>query len=210
MEDIYCDELEAFYKGMRSVAPDAELIAWNYGHGQAELNKRILKKLNPEIKFLDTFEHDGKKEICGRIRTIDEYSISYIGPSKPFQTLQQYAAEHKKQLYAKLQLGATFESAAMPYVPVPASPYRKFRELQKSRIKGVMLSWIIGGFPSIMHKASGEASFLPLADENDFIKRLAAIQWGEKYSAQITKAWTHFFNAYDLIRSQVRSFTSAR
>ncbi len=198
MEDIYCDELDAFYKGMSSVSPDAELIAWNYGHKQMELNQKILKKLNPEIRFLDTFEHDGKKEICGKTRTIDEYSISYIGPSAPFKTLQECAKKNQKQLYAKIQLGASFETPSMPYVPVPASPYQKFREMHKNGIQGVMQSWIIGGFPSIMHKAAGEAAFLPMLGEDAFIKRLAAIGWGEKYSMQVTEAWTHFFKAYDL------------
>ena len=198
MEDIYCDELDAFHKGMRSVSPNAELIAWNYGHNQMELNQKILKKLNPEIKFLDTFEHDGKKDICGKTRTIDEYAISYVGPSEPFKILQECSEKNKKQLYAKMQLGATYEAASMPYVPVPASPYRKFHHLCKSGIKGVMQSWIIGGFPSIMHKAAGEAAFLPMLGENEFIKRLAAIEWGEKYCVQITEAWTYFFKAYEL------------
>lgn len=198
MEEVYCDELDAFYKGMRSVSSDAELIAWNYGHDQMSLNKRILENLNPDIHLLDTFEHDGDKTICGKTKIIDEYAISYVGPSAPFKELNRSAKEQKKSFYAKIQLGATYEAASMPYVPVPTSPYRKFKQMHELGVKGVMQSWIIGGFPSIMHKAAGEAAFLPLADENEFIKRLAAIEWGEKNAEIVTKAWNFFDNAYDL------------
>lgn len=198
MEDVYCDELDAFYKGMRLVSPDAELIAWNYGHNQMDLNKKILKNLNPDIHFLDTFEHDGKKEICGKTRIIDEYSISYVGPSESFKKLNSSAKKQEKSLYAKIQLGATYEAASMPYVPVPTSPYRKFKRMRELGVEGVMQSWIVGGFPSIMHKAAGEAAFSPLDDEDEFLKRLAAIEWGEDNAERVAEAWRLFNSAYYL------------
>jgi hypothetical protein len=198
MEDIYGDELNAFNKGMRSVSADAELIAWNYGHGQMDLNKKILERIDQDIRFLDTFEHDGEKIIHGETRIIDEYAISYVGPSSPFEELNSHAVGNGKSLYAKIQLGATFETPSMPYVPVPASVYRKFKRMRELGVEGVMQSWIIGGFPSIMHKAAGMAAFLPLEEENAFLERLAAIDWGEDNASVVAEAWSFFHNAYDL------------
>ena len=199
MEDIYCAELASFLTGMRSVSDDTRLIAWNYGHNQMDLNKKILAKIHPDIIFLDTFEHDGKKQICGKTRTIDEYAISYVGPSDPFRELNNQARKYDKSLFAKIQLGATYETPSMPYVPVPTSAYRKFKWMAKHNINGVMQSWIIGGFPSVMHKAAGEAAFAPLEkDETAFLRRLAAIEWGEKQADTVCQAWKIFFKAYDL------------
>jgi len=195
--EVYCTELESFYKGMRSVSADAEMIAWCYGHNQVELNCEILEHLHPDIHFLDTFEHDGKKEICGKLRTINEYSLSYIGPSEPFKNLNEVSKTFNTKLYAKLQLGMTFETPSMPYVPVPTSAYRKFIHLQELGITGVMQSWIIGGYPSIMHKAAGEASFLPQLEEPEFLHRLAAVEWGEDHAENMVQVWNHFYAGYD-------------
>jgi hypothetical protein len=61
-----------------------------------------------------------------------------------------------------------------------------------------MASWIIGGEPSVMLKALGEASFTPLLKEEAFLERLAALDWGQKQARTIVRAWQHFAAGFEL------------
>jgi hypothetical protein len=187
--------LRCFEDGMRSVNPEGEILAWDYAPTPEKL--RVIERVGPRTVWLSCFEHGGRKTICGMPRRINEYSLSYVGPSTIYRQTQRLARRHGKPLYAKLQLGNTYEMSAMPYVPVPGSVYGKFRAMQRISTRGAMVSWIIGGFPSPMLKAAGEASFAPLAGPSVFLRRLAAVEWGEGAAAPVVRAWRHFFRAFD-------------
>ncbi len=185
-------------EGMKSVSPDAEFLAWDYSSISTDVKLRIMENASPDIVWLGCFEHGGRTSRCGKKFVMDEYSLSYAGPSEPFKALAAGARKSRRRIYAKLQIGTTYEQSSLPYIPVPSGVFRKFHSMRRLGVDGAMLSWIIGGFPSLMLKAAGLASFCPVGSEADFIRRLAAIEWGEEVSAPVAAAWRHFFKAYSL------------
>lgn len=58
------------------------------------------------------------------------------------------------------------------------------------------MTWIFGGHPDIMLKASDLALRQPAANLPDFLTRLAALYWGENLANEVTKAWNIFFAAF--------------
>lgn len=195
---ILTDVLNEYQNAMRKVAPAAELIAWSYGLMQSarkEKNK-VIRTMNKDIVWLECFEHNGKKKYFSRFIENEEYSLCYLGPSPEFKSALRKTREQKKKIYAKIQLGTTYEETLVPYLPLPESAYRKCRFISKHDIPGVFMTWIIGGHPDIMLKASDLALRRPTQNMPDFLTRLAAIYWGENLANKVVKAWNAFFVAF--------------
>ncbi len=53
-------------------------------------------------------------------------------------------------------------AASEAELPVPGVVYDKVAAMRQLRVRGAMMSWIIGGYPSMQLKMAGEASFAPL------------------------------------------------
>jgi len=58
------------------------------------------------------------------------------------------------------------------------------------------VGWIIGGSPSLMLKAAGEASSAPLQAKEGFLTRLAGLSCDPECADQVPEAWEHFSRAF--------------
>jgi hypothetical protein len=195
---ILTDVLNECQQAIRKVAPEAELIAWSYGLMRSARKEKnaIIRAMDKDIFWLECFEHNGKKKYFSRFIENAEYSLCYLGPSPEFKSVLQETREQNKKIYAKIQLGTTLEDALVPYLPLPESAYKKCRFIAKHKIPGVFMTWIFGGHPDIMLKASDLALRQPAANLPDFLTRLAALYWGENLANEVTKAWNIFFAAF--------------
>ncbi|MDD5483315.1 MAG: hypothetical protein PHP98_06650 [Kiritimatiellae bacterium] len=197
--EALADGLNLFYEGMSKVNPSAKMIAWSYGKFDQEANAlkaALVKRINPNIVWLENMEHGGIKKICGKDVSTCEYSLSYEGNSSVFENLAKIARTRNRKMYAKLQIGTTYELSSLPYLPLPQTVHRKFAKMHKFGVSGTMESWIIGGYPSLMLKAAGEAAFAPLPRERPFLERLAGIYWGKTKAKRAAKAWEHFSRTF--------------
>lgn len=198
-EEVLADDLNLFYEGMNAVKPSAKMIAWSYGYFDREataMKASLIKRIHPDIVWLENMEHGGIKKICGKAVHTCEYSLSYEGNSRTFENLAGMAGARGSEMYAKIQIGTTYELSSLPYLPLPPVVYRKFAKMHKLRVSGTMESWIIGGYPSLMLKAAGEAAFAPLPKEGPFLERLAGIYWGKTQARQAVKAWEQFSRTF--------------
>ena len=205
---IQRNSLCAMLRGMREVSPDAELISWLYmPQPQAQKNGppppladwvyEIPADTPEEVILQFNFESGVTREVFGKQLTGGDYWLSAPGPSDRFTRVAEIARRHGTKISAKIQTGTSHELATVPYLPVPSQLYQKFAAMRELGVSHAMLNWIIGSEPGLMNKAAGELSFEPFpADENTFLRSLAALYWQEQHIDAVVAAWLHFSAAY--------------
>jgi len=197
--DVLAEDLKCFAEGIRRLGSNGKCLAWNYWmNPDNELETHtvsplleLIAKTDRDIVWLGNFEHGGTKTLCGREISIDEYSLSFTGPAEPFRRIAQQCSQGGSQLYAKLQLGTTFELSPVPYIPVPGIVFDKFTEMKRLGASGTMLNWIPGGSPSLMLKAAGMAAFHEGAKQ-EFLSDLARCYWPAECADDVAGAWNCF------------------
>ncbi len=192
--------LSAMEAGMREVAPEAELISWPYGQailwGMDE-SMEAASHVPENVTLMHNFESFGGKTQLNKYRRISDYWLSYIGPSNFFKQCAQRAKNKQTKMFAKLQVACSHEVATTQYVPVPGNLYKKYKEMHRLGVSGVMQCWYFGAYPSLMTKAAGELAFAPFPKtEDEFLLKIAQIYWGE-HARETIKAWKLFAESYD-------------
>lgn len=197
--EVLADVLSGMERGMHSVNPDAELISWPYGQyicWGTDLAVDAASHVPPRVILQQNFESSGKARQLGKVRTANDYWLSYIGPSALFRECACAAVKHGNRMSAKLQVGCSHEVATAPWVPVPGHLYRKYKAMHELSVSSAMQCWYFGNYPSLMTKAAGELSFAPFArTEDDFLLTLARRDWGRN-APEVVKAWKHFQRSY--------------
>jgi hypothetical protein len=207
-EEVYAELLSAMARGMHSVNPDAELVAWLYvsqirEHPDCDPNavkdvmRRIAAHVPSSVTLQFNFESNGEELQLGKVRPVLDYTLAHVGPSDLFRDCATAAVRAGASMSAKLQVGCSHEVATIPFVPVPGNIYRKYKILRELGATCVMQSWFFGNYPSLMTRAAGRCSQSPFPEsEEAFLHELAAPQWG-KHAPIVVKAWQKFRDAYN-------------
>jgi len=126
--EVITGVLNTMSAGMNRADPRAKLIAWNWSWDlfYPDPQKEIISSLDRNIVILSGFERGGSKKILGKNRPINEYSLSYIGPSEKFKKVQALAQRTGHRLMAKLQVGTTHELATVPNMPLLGNLYKVY------------------------------------------------------------------------------------
>ncbi|MEN6607659.1 MAG: hypothetical protein ABFD60_10480, partial [Bryobacteraceae bacterium] len=204
--EVIAEDLNCFMEGIRQRSRTAKFLAWGYSGNRASDFRPFASRLHPDIIWLGNFEHDGEKQVHGRRVEVHEYSLSAVGPSKSFATVAGSLAEAGRTAYAKLQIGNSYELSSVPYLPVPATVCDKVTAMRGLGVKGSMMSWIIGGYPSIQLKVAGEACFAPTRTTDETLRRVAALSWGPDQATRVADAWNRFSNAFQLYLCTINAF----
>lgn len=195
---VLADDLNGFMEGIRQASPTAKLLAWGYSGNQATGFTSFLPYLHRDVIWMGNFEHGGEKTVHGKRVEVQEYSLSSVQPSETFANVAREMIQAGRNVYAKLQIGNTYELSTVPYIPVPQIVYGKLAAMRALRVKGAMMSWIIGGYPSPMLKVAGEASFAPLRPMQEVLACAAAGDWGPRQATRVVEAWDRFSRAFQL------------
>ena len=182
-------------EGIRKADTGADFISWTYGHRYwfDDDIKEYVEKVPDDVILMQNFEDRGFNEQLGKERAAFDYWLSYKGPSELFATTAKSAIEHKKELYAKMQVCTSHEIATVPYIPVPGIIYDKYKAARKLGVTGIMECWYFGNYPSIMSKMSGALSFVEeYKNKEEFLIDFAARSFGRSMAKSIAEAW-HFF-----------------
>jgi len=197
---VYREQAEIMYAAMKKHSPESDFLGWFYAPGSrdgsvsANYLAEVQKAWPAECFYLFNFESGGMAEQLGKMRTVFDYSLAYVGPSKQFATMTELCAKKA----AKLQVGCSHEDASVPFIPVPSNLYEKYKFLHEHGVAAVMQCWYFGNYPGLMNKAAGELSFAPFPEsEQVFLERLAAPDWREN-APVVAEAWSHFAAAYRL------------
>jgi len=196
--DVLADDLNCFMEGMRQASTTAKFIAWDCNTTEFSMvtMPQITHRIHKDVIWMGNFEHGAHKTVDGKRVDIAEYSLSSIGPSEAHAAAARAVLGAGRRAYAKLQIGNSYELSSVPYIPVPQVVYDKLAGAQKLGTSGAMISWIIGGYPSLLLKAAGEASFAPLVPRDRALHRLAAVYWGPSQAEPVVRAWEQFSQTF--------------
>lgn len=196
--EVVAEVIRFINDGVRAVSSEAEVIAWNWSWAMFEPDPQegIIKRLPKDVIFMADFERSGKRNILGQTIMIDEYSLSYIGPSPRFMKSLHVAKEQGLKVYAKVQVGTTHEIVTVPNLPLISNLYRKFRQLRALDVSGFLGCWSFGNEFSLNTFAvsqliKGES----LPGENKFLSELAREYFPGCRPRLVVEAWRYFCQA---------------
>ncbi|MCK5844750.1 MAG: hypothetical protein KAG97_08595 [Victivallales bacterium] len=193
--DVTSEVLNLLNAGAKAARKNAEIIAWNWSWGPHQ--SEIIKRLDDSISLMADYERGANRTFVGIKHTLDEYSLSYVGPSERFMEVAGHAG-NERRMYAKLQLGVTHEIATVPYFPVMQKIAQKFLNMKKLGLAGVVECWNFGNILS----RNIEVSNL-FAWENDYEKPedvlvpIAERDFGVEAAPGFLAAWRKFCEATD-------------
>lgn len=160
--------------------------SWSY-----EDTKKGIDALDKDISVMLISENSMEISKADTKSIVIDYSISNVGPSERSKNLLQYAKSRGHKIFAKVQINNSWECSAVPFIPVFDLIKEHIDNLKKVNIDGLMLSWTLGGYPSL------SLDFLDKALDNSFDEKL---WYDEKFgdaSAVIKNAVTLFSKAFE-------------
>ena len=142
--EVYAELAQLISDTMHQYTPDAEYIGWFYAPGQRDGSEQssrlcdIASKFPADCTFMLNFESGGRTHQLGKDRTVQDYSLAFVGPSDTFDRISQLAPKSG----AKLQVGCSHEDASVPYIPVPENLYDKYRFMAKNKAFIILVNHI--------------------------------------------------------------------
>jgi hypothetical protein len=132
---------------------------------------------------------------------IGEYSISAVGPGPRASRHWELARQAGLKTVAKVQVNATWEMSAVPYIPALELVAQHGNNLSQAGVNGLMLSWSLGGYPSANLDLFRRFSSKNMASQSDttekqqvidtIMRETAASHFGEEYAEVIVRdAWS--------------------
>ncbi len=196
--DVVAELITIMNRGIKAASPKADLMVWTWSWAVLEPDPQpnVIAKLPKDVILMSDWERGGTKKVLGKTYPLDEYSLSSIGPSPRYMKQLNLARQRGMRMAAKIQIGATHEFCAVPYLPLPVLLAEKFRRIAKAGVDGYLGCWIFGGDVSPMSKLAGKMSRKPAPEPTVAVKELAVEEYGEQSAASVVKAWKHFAKAW--------------
>ncbi|MCM8785004.1 MAG: hypothetical protein NC827_02150 [Candidatus Omnitrophica bacterium] len=197
--EVVSEIITLINKGIKDANPKAKVIAWNWSWYiiEPDPQENLISKIPKDVIILGDFERGGYKKILGKRLEIDEYSLSYTGPSPRFKKLFYIAKKRGMKVIAKLQIGSTHELVTVPYIPVLYKIAEKLYKLKKIDADGYLGCWIFGGNISPMSKVAGKISISPFLSPVKAVKQVAIEEFGKKQAEYVIKGWKLFSYAWN-------------
>ena len=144
--EIVSEIVGLIHSGFAAAGNGAKVIAWNWSWNMYEPDpqREIVKSLPRDVMLMAGFERGGTKIILGKRRIIDEYAISYAGPSERFVESLNTARRRGMKTMAKLQINTTHELGVAPNLPLIGALYDKARAMRRLGLKSYMGCWNFG------------------------------------------------------------------
>jgi len=196
--EIISEIITLMRDGIRAASDSMEILAWNWSWTfyYEKPCREIIERLPKDVILMLGFERGGTQDYCGRKNAIvNEYSISYAGPSEQCQEAFIAANECGLRTATKLQFGTTHELATVVSLPLIANIFRKANFMRLNNMLGFMGCWNFGNMLSANTAAfnyflSKDAP----TDEVEALKAFASNYMPGCNPAEAAKAW-HVFGA---------------
>jgi hypothetical protein len=186
----------AIRDGVHRSKPDAKVIVWDWGwngHGDAADHIAVM----PDDTWLSSVSEWGLPIERGGIKThVGEYSISAVGPGPRAARHWKLAKERGLKTIAKVQFNNSWELAAVPYIPVLDLVAEHCRNLAGADVDGIMLSWTLGGYPSMNLEVAQRFSSNPTSTVDEVLREIATEHFGDKGAPHARAAWKSFSDAF--------------
>ncbi len=196
--------LTAIYESATSVDPDIKVIAWTWAWESFMSNDEIDECINslPEGIIIQTCSEAKKAFNVGGVEgVVDDYSMSIIGPSEFSKKVWDHSLNRGHEICAKVQVNVTWECSTLPFLPVFDLVREHMTNLNSEGVQHTMLSWTLGGCPSVNLKIATECLNDPSYEK---YKELLKQEYGE-FSEIVERAAHLFSNAFKEFPFHIRS-----
>jgi hypothetical protein len=193
--DILAGVNAAIEAGVHRANPDAKVIVWDWGWPDA-WSADIIAHLPKNVWFMSVSEWGVPLDRGGIHTTVGEYSMSAIGPGPRATDHWALARKASLKTVAKVQVNNTWECSAMPYLPVLDLVAEHAHRLASAHVDGLMLSWSLGGYPSLNLQVASQALANPNAPVDGILNQAAQDSFGPAAAPHVRRAWTLFSHAF--------------
>lgn len=191
-EKIIADVIAAMERGMHSAAPEAKMIAYDWGWSRAPgesdnapFKQAVLDLLPRNVYICSVSEWGLHTKVGGVEQYLVDYSISQVGPSEETLATWEHAQKRGIPITAKVQINNSWELSAVPSIPAVYLVDEHLNALKKAGVSGLMLSWTLGGFPG------GNLELLSATPEE-----IAAAKYHPSLAKKVCLAWRQFSEAF--------------
>ncbi len=197
--EIISEVITLMRDGIRAVSDTMEILAWNWSWTfyYEKPCREVIERLPKDVILMLGFERGGKQNYCGRKdAVVDEYSISYAGPSEQCREALAAAKECGLRVATKLQFATTHELATVVNLPLIGNLFRKADFMRRNNIIGFMGCWNFGNMLSA--NTAGLNYFLSKeapADETTALQTFASNYMPGCNPNEAMKAWYKFAEA---------------
>ena len=181
--------------------PKPRVLAWNWSWSlwYPDPQPEVIAALPTGVELMADWERGGARVQVGREVAVDEYSLGYVGPGKRFTASAEEGRQRGKPVFAKMQLGTTFELATVPNLPLIRSLFRKLCALREHGVAGIMGTWNIGCTRTLNRAVVGLfCRDNPGVDAEDtFLRRVCSEYFGAVDADMVLGAWANFSGAFE-------------
>ena len=162
------------------VNENIKVFAWSWGWN--EHSEDIIRHLPKDVILMSQSELHIPTDIGGVKSKVIDYSMSIIGPGENAKREWALARELGLETAAKVQINTTWEASTVPSLPVFPSIEKHMEGLKAEKVKHLLLSWTLGGYPgiNIAHAAKYFYENVSAEGENELL-RLAADKFSEAF-----------------------------
>lgn len=197
--EVVAESIRDMAEGVWAANPQAKFIVWDWSWhsvlGEAA-PEQIAAQLPKGAGLMADFERGTRIERGAIPMTVDEYSISIVGPSPRARLRGEQARRFGLDYFAKIQLSTTWECGTVPFIPVPALLARKAVAMREAGVTGVMATWTLGSYPSPNTEAFAVALWNPQLSEDAVLRRVAARRYGPDAVESTVRGWSKLSNAF--------------
>jgi len=195
--EVVSEIITLINKGVKDANKNADVIAWSWSWNiiEPQPQKNLINSLPEDVILMGDFERGGYKFMKGKRYPVDEYSLSYIGPSPRFKQVIVLAKNRGMRTMAKLQMSTTHEIVTIPYIPAIHNFAEKLDRMRKMKIDGFLSCWIFGGNISPMSKIAGKFSTSEKS-KKEIIKEVAISEFGNSAYKKVINGWKKFSIAF--------------
>lgn len=194
--EIEVEMVKAIADGVHRAAPKAKVIAWDWGWSNFGDASQTIAQLPSSVWLLSVSEWSLPIERGGVKSAVGEYSISCVGPGPRATQHWKVARERGMKCAAKVQLNNTWELSSVPYIPAMDLVAEHCERLTKADVDGMMLSWSLGGYPSMNLDIAHEFAARPAPSKDAALQTVAERHFGAQAAPLVRQGWTKFSAAF--------------
>jgi len=190
-DELLAEVNNTIAEGVLRGNPEAKVLVWDWGWDDA-FAEQIIQRLDKRCTLLSVSEWSLPINRGGVASTVGEYSISSVGPGPRAVRHWQYAQAAGLKTAAKVMVNSTWEVSCIPAIPAIELIASHARNLAGEGVRDVMMTWSLGGYPSINFTVFQQM----LSDPSASLDEIARELYGEKSGPLVRQAWKEFSDGF--------------
>lgn len=190
-DELVAEVNNAIAEGVFKGNPDAKVLVWDWGW-RDDYAQRIINRLDKRCVLMSVSEWSLPIERGGVQTRVNEYSISSVGPGPRALEHWKFAQEAGLRTAAKVMVNACWESSAIPVIPAMDLIAAHARNLAEIGVKDVMMTWSVGGYPSVNLSVFQKI----MSDPTVSLEDIALEYYGERSAGKVREAWKAFSEGF--------------